>query len=95
MGWFTCNMCLGMVLSPAFLERLMVWRLKSYTGDKPCSTTSKSINQIAQETGRYPSDIAPGLTRGDRTTQARITAAYALADPPESGRGPAFGGPTL
>ncbi|WP_280524141.1 alpha/beta fold hydrolase [Bifidobacterium mongoliense] len=44
---------------------------------------------------RFASDIAPGLTRGDRTTQARITAAYALADPPESGRGPAFGGPTL
>jgi hypothetical protein len=43
----------GMVLSPAFLERLMVWRLKSYTGDKPCSTTSKSTHQFAQKTGRY------------------------------------------
>ncbi|MCI1218900.1 hypothetical protein, partial [Bifidobacterium crudilactis] len=42
-----------MVLSPAFLERLMVWRLKSYTGDKPCSTTSKSTHQFAQKTGRY------------------------------------------
>jgi hypothetical protein len=43
----------GMVLSPAFLERLMVWRLKSYTGDKPCSTTSTSTSKFAQETGRY------------------------------------------
>jgi hypothetical protein len=42
-----------MVLSPAFLERLMVWRPKSYTGDKPCSTTSTSTSKFAQETGRY------------------------------------------
>jgi hypothetical protein len=53
MGWLTCMIVSGMVLSPAFLERLMFWRLKSYTGDKPCSTTSTSTHQFAQKTGRY------------------------------------------
>lgn len=37
---------------------------------------------------RFASDIAPGLTRGDRTTQARITAAYALAARPKAVEAP-------
>lgn len=44
---------------------------------------------------RFANDIAPGLTRGDRKAQARITASYAPAEPPENGRRPAFAAPTL
>ncbi len=36
-----------------------VWRLKSHTGDRPCSTTSKQPNQFAQKTGRYLGFLAP------------------------------------
>jgi hypothetical protein len=39
----------------------MVWRLKSYTGDKPCSTTSTSTSKFAQETGRYPNLASPAV----------------------------------